>query len=157
MSGQRAEVFSTSVASAGSRSIIRSLEPRLRAAQLVLQNCVANEFFYNESLAAGSLNQLPAPLGRNLADAWSNITAQNNRNKVLILLHDVYSYSQCDSQIHITTVVRPQFAGSGEPATKAITLYYWLHNDITIYRSTIIHFVLFYFFSLFNNMCFPLL
>ena len=80
----------------------------------VLQNYVANEFFYSESLAAGSLNQLPAPLGRNLADAWTNITAQNDRNKVLILLHDVYSYSQCDSQIHITTVVRPQFAGSGE-------------------------------------------
>ena len=118
-----------------------------------LYNCVANEFFYNESLAAGSLNQLPAPLGRNLADAWSNITAQNNRNKVLILLHDVYSYLQCDSQIHITTVVRPQFAGSGEPATKAITLYYWPHNDIAIYRFTIIHYILFYFFSLFNNIC----
>jgi hypothetical protein len=103
------------------------------------------EFFYSESLAAGSHNQLPAPLGRNLADAWTKITAQNNRKKVLILLHDVYFYSQCDSQIHITTVVRPQFAGSGEPATKAITLYYWLHNDITIYGSTMIHFVLFLF------------
>jgi hypothetical protein len=86
---------------------------------LVQKHCVANEFFYSESLAAGSLNQLPAPLGRNPADAWTNITAQNDRNKVLILLHDVYSYSQCDSQIHITTVARPQFAGSGEPATKA--------------------------------------
>ncbi len=112
------------------------------------------EFFYSEFLAAGSHIQLPAPLGRNLADAWTKITAQNNRKKVLILLHDVYFYSQHDSQIHITTVVRTQFAGSGEPATKAITLYYWLHNDITIYRSTIIHFVLFYFFSLFNNICF---
>ncbi len=112
------------------------------------------EFFYSESLAAGSHNQLPAPLGRNLADAWTKITAQNNRKKVLILLHDVYSYSQCDSQIHITTVVRPRFAGSGEPATKVITPYYWLHNDITIYRSTMIHFILFYFFSLFNNICF---
>ncbi len=30
---------------------------------------VAMKFFYNESLAAGSHNQLPAPLGRNLADA----------------------------------------------------------------------------------------
>jgi hypothetical protein len=30
---------------------------------------VANEFFYSESLAAGSHNRLPAPLGRNLADA----------------------------------------------------------------------------------------
>ena len=86
---------------------------------ILVSSCVANEFFYSESLAAGSLNQLPAPLGRNLANAWTNITAQNNRNEVLILLHDVYSYSQCDSQIHITTVVRPQFAGSGEPATKA--------------------------------------
>ena len=57
------------MASAGTRSIIRSLEPRLRAAQLVLQNCIANEFFYSESLAAGSLDQLPAPLERNLADA----------------------------------------------------------------------------------------
>ena len=57
------------MASAGSRSIIRSLEPRLRAAQLVLQNCNTNEFFYRESLAAGSLDQLPAPLERNLADA----------------------------------------------------------------------------------------
>ena len=57
------------MASAGSRSIIRSLEPRLRAAQLVLQNCVANEFFYRESLAAGSLDQLPAPLEHILADA----------------------------------------------------------------------------------------
>ena len=107
------------MASAGRRSIIRSLEPRLRAAQLVLQNCVANEFFYRESLAAGSLDQLPAPLERILADTWTNITAQNNRKEVSFLLHDVYFYSQCDSQIHITTVVRPQFAGSGEPATKA--------------------------------------
>ena len=57
------------MASAGSRSIIRSLEPRLRAAQLVLQNCIANEFFYSESLAAGSLDQLPAPLERIPADA----------------------------------------------------------------------------------------
>jgi hypothetical protein len=30
---------------------------------------VAMKFFYSEFLAAGSLNQLPAPLGRNLADA----------------------------------------------------------------------------------------
>ena len=62
------------------------------------------------------------------------------------LLHDVYFHSQLDSQIHITTVLRPQFAGSGEPAIKQITLYYWLHNDIAIYRFTIIHFILFYFF-----------
>ena len=107
------------MASAGRRSIIRSLEPRLRAAQLVLQNCVTREFFYSESLAAGSLDQLPAPLERNLADAWNMVTTQNNRNEVVLLHHDVYFYSQCDSQIHITTVVRPQFAGSGEPATKA--------------------------------------
>ncbi len=32
-------------------------------------NCNANEFFYSEPLAAGSLDQLPAPLERNLADA----------------------------------------------------------------------------------------
>ena len=57
------------MASAGRRSIIRSLEPRLRAAPLVLQNCNANEFFYRESLAAGSLDQLPAPLEHILADA----------------------------------------------------------------------------------------
>ena len=57
------------MAYAGTRSIIRSLEPRLRAAQLVLQNCNANEFFYRESLAAGSLDQLPAPLEHILADA----------------------------------------------------------------------------------------
>jgi hypothetical protein len=30
---------------------------------------VAMKFFYSEFLAAGSHNQLPAPLGRNLADA----------------------------------------------------------------------------------------
>ncbi len=113
MSGQRAEVFSTSVASAGTRSIIRSLEPRPRAAQLVLQNCIANKFFYSESPAAGSLDRLPAPLGCNLADAWTNILRRTTEKKVLILLHDVYSHSQCD------TVVRPQFAGSGEPAMKA--------------------------------------
>ena len=57
------------MASAGRRSIIRSLEPRLRAAPLVLQNCKYYEFFYRESLAAGSLDQLPAPLERILADA----------------------------------------------------------------------------------------
>ena len=85
----------------------------------VLQNYVANEFFYSESLAAGSHNRLPAPLGCNLADAWTNILRRTAEKKVLILFHDVYSHSQCDSQIHITTVVRPQFAGSGEPATKA--------------------------------------
>ncbi len=31
--------------------------------------CNANEFFYSESLAAGSLDQLPAPLERIPADA----------------------------------------------------------------------------------------
>jgi len=72
------------------------------------------------------------------------------------LLHDVYFHSQSDSQIHITTVLRPQFAGSGEPAIKQITLYYWLHNDIAIYRFTIIHFILFFLlnsmFSLLSNL-----
>jgi hypothetical protein len=33
------------------------------------RNCNANEFFYRESLAAGSLDQLPAPLEHFLADA----------------------------------------------------------------------------------------
>ncbi len=32
-------------------------------------HCDANEFFYSESLAAGSLDQLPAPLEHILADA----------------------------------------------------------------------------------------
>jgi hypothetical protein len=80
---------------------------------------LSREFFYSKFLAAGNRNWLPAPLECNLADAWTKITAQNNRKEVLFLLHDVYFYSQCDSQIHITTVLRPQFAGSGEPATKA--------------------------------------
>ncbi len=69
------------------------------------------------------------------------------------LLHDVYFHSQLDSQIHVTTVLRPQFAGSGEPAIKQITLYYWQHNDIAIYRSTMVHFILFYFFC--STACFP--
>ena len=47
------------------------------------------------------------------------VTTQNNRNEVVLLRHDVYFHSQYDSQICITTVARPQFAGSGEPATKA--------------------------------------
>jgi hypothetical protein len=47
------------------------------------------------------------------------VTTQNNRNEVVLLHHDVYFHSQYDSQIRITTVARPQFAGSGEPATKA--------------------------------------
>ncbi len=80
---------------------------------------LSQEFFYSKLLAAGSQNQLPAPLERNLADAWNIVTAQNNRNEVVLLHYDVYFYSQCDSQIHITTVARSQFAGSGEPATKA--------------------------------------
>ncbi len=42
------------------------------------------------------------------------VTTQNNRNEVVLLHHDVYIHSQYDSQIHITTVARPQFAGSGE-------------------------------------------
>ncbi len=63
----------------------------------------------------------------------------------MLLLHDVYFHSQYDSQIHITKVARPQFAGSGEPATKAITLHYWLHNDIAIYRFTMIYFITFLF------------
>jgi hypothetical protein len=33
------------------------------------RQCNANEFFYRESLAAGSLDQLPAPLEHILADA----------------------------------------------------------------------------------------
>ncbi len=33
------------------------------------RKCNANESFYSESLAAGSLDQLPAPLERILADA----------------------------------------------------------------------------------------
>jgi hypothetical protein len=36
---------------------------------LVQCMCNANEFFYRESLAAGSLDQLPAPLERIPADA----------------------------------------------------------------------------------------
>ena len=75
----------------------------------------------------------------------------------MILHHDVYFHSQCDSQIHITTVARPQFAGSGEPATRAITLYYWLHNDIAIYRFTIIHFITFLFLFLAQQHVFSLL
>jgi hypothetical protein len=33
------------------------------------------EFFYGELLAAGSHGWLPAPLERNLADAWTKVTA----------------------------------------------------------------------------------
>ncbi len=33
------------------------------------------EFFYGELLAAGSHGYLPAPLERNLADAWTKVTA----------------------------------------------------------------------------------
>ncbi len=33
------------------------------------------EFFYGELLAAGSHSWLPAPLERNLADAWTKVTA----------------------------------------------------------------------------------
>ena len=38
---------------------------------------------------------------------------------------------------------------------KQITLYYWLHNDITIYRFTIIHFIPFYFFYCSTTNVFP--
>ncbi len=40
---------------------------------------VAMKFFYSKFLATGSRIWLPAPLGRNLADAWTKRTAQNNR------------------------------------------------------------------------------
>ncbi len=76
---------------------------------------------------------------------WSRWRCQSDSSdRMCTLLHDVF-HSQSDSQIHITAVQRPQFAGSGEPAIKQITLYYWLHNDIAIYRSTIIHSIPFYF------------
>ena len=38
---------------------------------------------------------------------------------------------------------------------KQITLYYWLHNDITIYRFTIIHFIPFFFFYCSTTYVFP--
>jgi hypothetical protein len=42
---------------------------RSRGTEKKKRRCDANEFFYRESLAAGSLDQLPAPLEHILADA----------------------------------------------------------------------------------------
>jgi hypothetical protein len=39
---------------------------------------------------------------------------------------------------------------------KQITLYYWLHNDIAIYRFTIIHFITFLFLFLVQQHVFLL-
>jgi hypothetical protein len=43
--------------------------PVQKISQALYSSCNANEFFYRESLAAGSLDQLPAPLERIPADA----------------------------------------------------------------------------------------
>jgi hypothetical protein len=42
---------------------------RKKISQIIYYYCKDYEFFYRESLAAGSLDQLPAPLEHILADA----------------------------------------------------------------------------------------
>jgi hypothetical protein len=76
-------------------------------------------FFYREPSAAGSHNRLPAPLGWKLANARNTVTVENNRNWAKLLLRDVYFIRSKIHRSTITTVARPQFAGSVEPATRA--------------------------------------
>jgi hypothetical protein len=76
-------------------------------------------FFCGEPSAAGSHNWLPAPLGWKLANARNTVTVENNRNWAKLLLHDVYIIRSKIHRSTITTVARPQFDGSVEPATRA--------------------------------------
>jgi hypothetical protein len=78
-------------------------------------------FFYRELSAAGGYYWLPAPLGWKLVNARNTKTVENNRNWAELLLHDV-QYISFTVKIHrstITTVARPQLAGSVEPVTRA--------------------------------------
>ncbi len=75
--------------------------------------------FYRQPSAAGGHDWLPAPLGWKLASARNTVTAENNRNWAKLLLHDVYFIRSKIHRSTITTVARPQLAGSVEPATKA--------------------------------------
>ncbi len=47
----------------------------LRLPSDMIDHMYRYEFFYGEFLAAGSHGQLPAPLERNLVDAWTKVTA----------------------------------------------------------------------------------
>jgi hypothetical protein len=76
-------------------------------------------FFCRKPLAAGSHDLPPAPLGWKLANARNTVTVENNRNWAKLLLHDVYFIRSKIHRSTITTVARPQFAGSVEPATRA--------------------------------------
>jgi len=76
-------------------------------------------FFYRELSAAGGYNWLPAPLGWKLANARNTVTVENNRNWAKLLLHDVYFIRSKIHRSTITTVARPQLAGSVEPVMRA--------------------------------------
>jgi hypothetical protein len=76
-------------------------------------------FFYRELSAAGDYNWPPAPLGWKLTDAR---TRKQPRTTEIGPSFSFMMYISFAAQIHrstITTVARPQLAGSREPATKA--------------------------------------
>ena len=80
---------------------------------------VAPGFFNREPSATGSYYWLPAPLGWKLANAGNTKTVENNRNWAELLLHDVYFIAVKIHRSTLTTVARPQLAGSREPVTRA--------------------------------------
>ncbi len=76
-------------------------------------------FFYRELSAAGGYNWLPAPLGWKLGTQG---TRKQSRTTEIGPSFFFMMYISFAAKIHrstITTVARPQLAGSREPATKA--------------------------------------
>jgi hypothetical protein len=73
-------------------------------------------FFYRELSAAGGYDWLPAPLGWKLANARNTVTVENNRNWAELLFMMYISFAVKIHRSTITTVARPQLAGSLEPA-----------------------------------------
>jgi hypothetical protein len=99
--------------------VIKLQQAELTSASLdiwVIIISVSLGFSYRELSAAGGHNWLPAPLGWKLADA------KNTSRTTEIGPSFFMMYISFAAQIHrstITTVARPQLAGSREPATKA--------------------------------------
>ena len=76
-------------------------------------------FFYRELSAAGGYNWLPAPLGWKLANARNTKTVENNRIGLSFFFMMYISFAVKNHRSTITTVARPQLAGSVEPVTRA--------------------------------------
>ncbi len=80
---------------------------------------MAPGFFYREPSATGSYYWLPAPLGWKLANAGNTKTVETTEIGPSFFFMMYISFAVKIHRSTITTVARPQLAGSREPVTKA--------------------------------------